>query len=256
MSHLSLLSNKGWVGTKVIDTGNHLQHYVIIVCLTSGFQQAWYRRLGKTVSADICFNSRKSLLSDNQTMCRYSQCSVISLGMSTESKSLLLTVWWHKGWLVGSYRNISSEVEESFSGDIFSNRLKHLVSRYNSYCLHLLRVYCEEIALVETVFIFVFLLLLIEAVRPLWYWRNSSFYWLWDKRGRIQVHCVPCDYLKSESLWVPEGADLRFRRINSNAFGQSIWGVLYKFCQLNLYNAFSSFAWTRQLRVVSMVKVV
>ena len=33
-------------------------------------------------------------------MYRSSQCLVLSLGVSHESKSLFLGVWWHKGWVV------------------------------------------------------------------------------------------------------------------------------------------------------------
>ena len=54
-------------------------------------------------------------------MFRSTQCSVLSLIVSCESKSLFLGVWLHKGWLTVPDRGLSSEVEESPSG-VFSNR--------------------------------------------------------------------------------------------------------------------------------------
>ena len=44
------------------------------------------------------------------------------LNVSCESKSLFLEVWWHKGWLAIPDMGLSSEVEESSSGGIFSSR--------------------------------------------------------------------------------------------------------------------------------------
>ena len=52
-------------------------------------------------------------------MCRSGQSSVLSLGMSHESKSLFFGVWWHKGWLAVPDRGLSREVEESSSGGSF-----------------------------------------------------------------------------------------------------------------------------------------
>ena len=51
-------------------------------------------------------------------MCRSRQGLVHFLYVSCESKSLLLGVWWHKGWLAVRDRGLSSEVEESSSGGV------------------------------------------------------------------------------------------------------------------------------------------
>ena len=83
--------------------GNQLKHNVIITDLTTYFQQAWSIHVRKTVSSDVvCFSSGKCLLSSSQMMGRSSQCLVFSLGVSHESKSLFLGVWWHKGWIAVS----------------------------------------------------------------------------------------------------------------------------------------------------------
>ena len=55
-------------------------------------------------------------------MCRSSQCSTLSLGVSLESKSLLLGVWQQKGWLAVLDRGLSTEVEDNSSEGVFSNR--------------------------------------------------------------------------------------------------------------------------------------
>ena len=54
-------------------------------------------------------------------VCGSSQCLALFLGVSHESKSLFLCLWWHKGWLAILDRGLSSEVEESSSGGVFSN---------------------------------------------------------------------------------------------------------------------------------------
>ena len=54
-------------------------------------------------------------------ICSSSQCLVLFLGVSCESKSLFLGVWQHKDWLVVPDRSLSREVAESFGG-VFPNR--------------------------------------------------------------------------------------------------------------------------------------
>ena len=51
-----------------------------------------------------------------------SQNLVLSLGVSHEYRGLFLGVWWHKGWLTVFDRGLSSEIEESSSGGVFSSR--------------------------------------------------------------------------------------------------------------------------------------
>ena len=51
------------------------------------------------LSQNLIHNSGKPLLSGHQMMCTSSQGSETSLGLSHESKSPFLKVWWHKGWL-------------------------------------------------------------------------------------------------------------------------------------------------------------
>ena len=73
-------------------------------------------------SAVVCFNFWKSLFSGQQLVYRLSQGLVLSLDVTHESKSLLLGVWQHKNWLTVPDRGLFNGVEESLSGDIFSNR--------------------------------------------------------------------------------------------------------------------------------------
>lgn len=47
---------------------------------------------------------------------------MLSLDVSRDSRSLLPGVWWHKGWLAGPDRGLTSEGEESLSEGVFSNR--------------------------------------------------------------------------------------------------------------------------------------
>ena len=49
-----------------------------------------------------------------------------------------------------------------------------------------------------------------------------SFYQLWVKRSRSQVHWASCDYLKAWVL-MHSKVNLRFRRTDDNAFSQGIW---------------------------------
>ena len=48
---------------------------------------------------------------------------MLSLDVSHESRSLFPGVWWHKGGLAVLDKGFSSEIEESPSGGVFSNRL-------------------------------------------------------------------------------------------------------------------------------------
>lgn len=45
---------------------------------------------------------------------------VLFFRVSHEPKSLFPGVWWHKGWLSVTNRGLSSKVEESLSGVVFS----------------------------------------------------------------------------------------------------------------------------------------
>ena len=113
--------------------GNQLKHNVIITDLTTYFQQAWSIHVRKTVSSDVvCFSSGKCLLSSSQMMGRSSQCLVLSLGVSHESKSLFLGVWWHKGWVAVSDKVLFNKgktvlLKVSFPGDEIS-RLQNVIN--------------------------------------------------------------------------------------------------------------------------------
>lgn len=64
----------------------------------------------------------KNLYFQVTSQCAGDQDLVLSLDVTHESKSLLLGVWQHKDWLTVPDRGLFNGVEESLSGDIFSNR--------------------------------------------------------------------------------------------------------------------------------------
>ena len=180
----------------------------------TNFQQAWFGYPWKAVSSDvICFSSGKSLLLGHQMMCCPVRvwcflwvCHVNpSVPWSLVAHWLGSITWW----------GLSIEVEESSSGGVFSNRWNLQVTK----CVWWLRSSLLESALWKDCSTKT-LLFLIEAIWPLHYWTISSFI----SCGSEEPSALRVLWLsKGESLWVPKGVDVRFRRTNGNAFGQGIW---------------------------------
>ena len=112
----------------------------------------------------------------------------LSSWVSHESRSLFLGVWWHSGWLAVFDRGLSNEIEES-SGRVFSERWNLQVA-ISVWCL---RSSFPEGTLWKDCSTKTWLFL-IEAVKLLKYW-GISFYQLWVKRSRSQVHWASCNYL-------------------------------------------------------------
>ena len=115
---------------RIIDIGDHLRQSVITKVWQKNFQGAWSGDLGTATSSDVIgFNSGKSLLSDHLKVCRSTQSSVLSLSVSHESKSLFPGFWQHKGLLTVPDGALSSKVEKSPSGRVFSNRRNLHITR-------------------------------------------------------------------------------------------------------------------------------
>ena len=102
-------------------------------------------------------------LLNHQMACRSSQDPVLSLGVSCESISLFLGVWWPKDRLAVPESGHSSEVEENTFGGMFSKRQNLQVARCDASGLHLLRTHYEECSIKIW-------LISIKTIRFLQYW--------------------------------------------------------------------------------------
>ena len=77
----------------------------------------------ENVSLDvICFNSKKSLLSNNQMMCRSSQSLVLSLGVYLNTRIYFLAFGGIRFGKSIPDRGLSCKDEGSSSGDLISSR--------------------------------------------------------------------------------------------------------------------------------------
>ena len=70
-----------------------------------------------------------NLLSGQQKVCQFSQFSVLLLGVSHESKNLLVGIWWHNGWLVAIDKDLFINDKECSSTRNFSKRQNLQVER-------------------------------------------------------------------------------------------------------------------------------
>ena len=102
-------------------------------------------------------------LLNHQMAYRSSQDPVLSLGVSCESISLFLGVWWPKDRLAVPESGHSSEVEENTFVGMFSKRQNLQVARCDASGLHLLRTHYEECSIKIW-------LISIETIRFLQYW--------------------------------------------------------------------------------------
>ena len=145
------------------------------------------------VSSDvICFSLGKSLFSGHQMMCRSSQDLALALGVSPESKSLFLGVWWHsllsRTWW-GSFQRVWKEFFWSvFLIDEISKLKGVMLKVVISWRCTVKRLPCQKtrLFLVDTVL----------------------------------------EYLCFYQLWVKGSG---FRRTSSNAFGQGTWEASINF---------------------------
>lgn len=157
----------------------------------------------------------------------------LSLGMWHESKNLFLGIWQYK--LVILDWSLTSEVKESSSGGIFSNRQKSPSCRE-----WWLRPLSAKTSLWKDCSAKTWLFL-IEALLLLQYWSISPFINFESKEAGDKCFGHPVRFE------FQNGVDLGFGKINGNDLVRCRKD-LHDFCRLNLNNATSTSDYTRGLR--------